>query len=333
MKKIFFLLSILIVCACTEQNESRITSRLRAPAYPLINIDTYTNAWLFGDTLYKHQPLHWTGKEFPLLGAVRVDGKVYRFLGIENNLLKPVQKMGESEPWKALYVNEAPKSDWMTRNFDDKNWKQGEGTFGKRDNHSINTLWESEHIWVRREFTLDNDLSDQKVFLEYSHDDDVEIYINGIKVVSISDRCQDNASQELKGDALLSLQKGKNVIAAYCRNKGGFAYLDLGLSMEVNGQPCFAETAVQKSAEALPTQTIYNFTCGPVDLEITFTAPLLMDDLELLSRPVNYISYKVKSNDSQSHAVDLYLEAGTAWALNMFNQASQSETFEKNDLL
>lgn len=333
MKKIFFLLSILIVCACTEQNESRMTSRLRAPAYPLINIDTYTNAWLFGDTLYKHQPLHWTGKEFPLLGAVRVDGKVYRFLGIENNLLKPVQKMGESEPWTARYVNEAPKSGWMTRNFDDKSWKKGEGTFGKRDNHNINTLWESEHIWVRREFTLDNDLSDQKVFLEYSHDDDVEIYINGIKVVSISDRCQDNASHELKGDALLSLQKGKNVIAAYCRNKGGFAYLDLGLSMEVYGQPCFAETAVQKSAEALPTQTIYNFTCGPVDLEITFTAPLLMDDLELLSRPVNYISYKVKSNDSQSHEVDLYLEAGTAWALNMFNQSSQSETFEKNDLL
>lgn len=333
MKKIIFLLSILIVCACTEQSESRINSRLRAPAYPLINIDTYTNAWLFGDTLYKDQPSHWTGKEFPLIGAARVDGKVYRFMGVEKNLFKPVQKAGESEAWIATYVNEIPDSKWKERDYDDRNWKQGEAPFGKRVNHEVSTTWESEHIWVRREFVLDEDLSDKKVFLEYSHDDDVEIYINGIEVVRVSDRCQDNARMELSGDALMSLQKGNNVIAAYCKNKGGEAYLDLGLSMEVNGQSCFESTAVQNSAEALPTQTIYNFTCGPVDLELTFTAPLLMSDLDLLSRPINYISYNIKSNDSQSHEVELYLEAGTAWALNIFNQPSVSETFEKNDLL
>jgi hypothetical protein len=62
MKKLCFLLLILVTCACTEQNEFRISSRLRAPAYPLINIDTYTNAWLFGDTLYSKQSSHWTGK-------------------------------------------------------------------------------------------------------------------------------------------------------------------------------------------------------------------------------------------------------------------------------
>lgn len=333
MKKIFFLLSILVACACTEQNESRISSRLRAPAYPLINIDTYTNAWLFGDTLYSKQPSHWTGKEFPLLGAVRVDGKIFRFMGIEKKLLKPLEKTGENESWYARYVNEQPHENWTARNFDDQNWKQGKAAFGKRENQNINTVWRSEHIWVRREFTLDDDLSGQKVFLEYSHDDDVEIYINGIEVVREKDRCQDNAVQELAEESLLSLQKGKNVIAAYCRNKGGEAYLDFGLSVEVQGQSCFTETAVQNSVEALPTQTIYNFTCGPVDLELTFTAPLLMDNLDLLSRPINYITYTFSSNDSQSHTVDLYLEAGTAWALNVFNQPSVSEAFEKDNLL
>lgn len=333
MKKLIFLLSILIVCACTEKNESRISSRLRAPAYPLINIDTYTNAWLFGDTLYQHQPSHWTGKEFPLLGAVRVDGKVYRFMGIENNLLKPVQQMGESEPWLARYVTESPGNNWMARDYNDEKWQQGKAVFGMRDNFEISTVWETEHIWVRREFVLEEDILDHKVFLEYSHDDDVVIYINGREVVNISDRCQDNALHELQGEVLLSLQKGKNVIAAYCRNRGGYAYLDFGISVEVYNQPSFTETAVQNSVEALPTQTIYNFTCGPVNLELTFTAPLLMNDLELLSRPVNYITYTIKSNDSQSHSVDIYLEAGTAWALNMFNQASVSETFEKNNLL
>jgi len=333
MKKISFFLFVLFIYACTEQNESHISSRLRAPAYPLITIDPYTNAWLFGDTLYRQQLCHWTGKDFPLLGAVRVDGKTYRFMGIENNLLKPLEKMSESEDWTARYVNEMPPKKWIERNFNDKNWKTGKAAFGKRENQNINTGWESENIWVRREFTLDNDLSGKKIFLEYSHDDDVEIYINGIEVVRISDKCQDNATQELSEEVVSSLQKGKNIIAAHCRNKGGDAFLDFGLNEEIESQACFAKTAIQDSVEALPTQTIFHFTCGPVKLQLTFTAPLLMNDLDLLSRPINYISYQVSSTDNQSHEVSLYLEAGTAWALNVYNQASKSETFEKGNLL
>ena len=167
MKKLYFLLAIFVACACTEQNESRILSRLRAPAYPLINIDTYTNAWLFGDTLYNRQPSHWTGKEFPLLGAVRVDGKVFRFMGVENNLLKPLEKMSEGTAWTACYVNETPAEDWTAPNFDDSGWKQGTAAFGRREHQNITTTWNNEHIWVRREFTLDDDLLGKKVFLEY----------------------------------------------------------------------------------------------------------------------------------------------------------------------
>jgi hypothetical protein len=334
MKKHIFLLFILIACACTEQDEPRISSRLRAPAYPLINIDTYTNAWLFGDTLYSKQLSHWTGMEFPLLGVIRVDGKLFRFMGVESKLFKPLEKTSGSGGWPARYLNEKPQGNWMARDFDDNKWKQGKAAFGKRDNdQNIGTLWDSEDVWVRREFMLDDDLPDKKIFLEYSHDDEVEIYINGIEIVSVNDRCQENALQELSEDVLSSLQKGKNVIAAHCRNIGGEAYFDAGLNMEIEERSYFSETALQNSVEALPTQTLYHFTCGPVDMELTFTAPLLMDNLDLLSRPVNYITYTISSNDSRSHAVELYLEAGTSWALNIFNQPSESEAVEKNGLL
>jgi hypothetical protein len=334
MKKHILLLFILIACACTEQTEPRISSRLRAPAYPLITIDTYTNAWLFGDTLYNKQLSHWTGIDFPLLGVIRVDGKAFRFMGMESKLFKPLEKTGESEGWQAKYVNEKPLDDWKGQDFDDNDWKQGRAAFGKRENdQNINTSWENEHIWVRREFMPDGNLRDKKIFLEYSHDDEVEIYINGIEIVTVNDKCQENALLELSEEVVLSLQKGKNVIAAHCKNTGGEAYLDFGLYMEIEEQPCFTETAVQNSVEALPTQTIYHFTCGPVDMELTFTAPLLMDKLDLLSRPINYITYKISSNDSQSHTVDLYLEAGTSWALNILNQPSESTAFEKNGLL
>ena len=199
MKNIYSLLIVIVVCACTEQNNLNISSRLRAPAYPLINIDAYTNAWLFGDKLFNKQPTHWTGKEFPLLGAVRVDEKAYRFMGVENNLLKPLEKMSEGEGWIARFVNEEPPENWNSRNFDDNRWKLGKAAFGKRENQDINSSWDSENIWVRREFALDYDLSGKKVFLEYSHDDDVEIFINGIEVVRIYDRCQDNVLMELSG--------------------------------------------------------------------------------------------------------------------------------------
>jgi len=61
-----------------EENKS-----LRAPAYPLITIDPYTSAWSFSDKLNNGVVRHWTGKEYPLVGALRVDGRCYRFLGLE----------------------------------------------------------------------------------------------------------------------------------------------------------------------------------------------------------------------------------------------------------
>lgn len=94
--------------------------------------------------------------------------------------------------------------------------------------------------------------------------------------------------------------KGKNVLAAHCHNTTGGAYVDFGL-YRLNKQTTGFETAaVQKSVSVLPTQTYYTFTCGPVELDLVFTAPLMMDDLDLLSTPVNYISYRVRSLDKNS---------------------------------
>ena len=334
MKKLFYLLLILTLFSCRKEHDPRITTNLRAPAFPIINIDTYTNAWLFGDTLYQNQLMHWTGKEFPLIGAIQVDGEVYRFMGVEKNLIKSIVNTVYNEDWSGKFVTNLPAGDWKSIDYNDSNWNIGKGAFGVRSaGQKSNTEWSSENIWVRREFILDEDLINSKFILEYSHDDDVEVFVNGVEVVRVNGYCQDNALIELPVEALATLKKGKNVIAAYCKNLGGDAYLDFGLNIEYQEEARFPKTAVQKSVNVLPTQTIYNFTCGPVDLELIFTAPLLMDNLDLLSRPINYISYNIKSNDSKSHAVNLYLEGSQTWALNVFNQKSETEIFEKNNLL
>ena len=54
-------------------------NELRAPATPLVTIDPYTSAWSFADRLNEESVRHWTGRNFPLLGSLRVDG--FRLMG------------------------------------------------------------------------------------------------------------------------------------------------------------------------------------------------------------------------------------------------------------
>jgi len=65
----------------TAQEKS--DEKLRAPAYPLITIDPYFSLWSMNDTLFSDVTRHWTETRQSLIGAIRVDGEVYRFLGKE----------------------------------------------------------------------------------------------------------------------------------------------------------------------------------------------------------------------------------------------------------
>ena len=49
----------------------------------------------------------------------------------------------------------------------------------------------------------------------------------------------------------------------------------------------------QRSVEVTPTSTKYVFENDLLGLEMTFTTPLLLDRLDILTRPVSYVSYKI----------------------------------------
>ena len=339
MKKhysLFFLLFIpqLVGCSGSGVNfQAGKKNDLRAPAYPLITIDPYTSAWSFTNNLYDDPVRHWTGKKFPLIGAIRVDGKAYRFMGKEDVVLKTILPTAIREKWDALYTEKEPASGWLSKDFNDASWKAGKAAFGTSEMPNLSTPWESSDIWVRRSFDLpDDNYSAQTIILEYSHDDVFELYVNGIEVVNTGNTWKNNVLVELPAEVVATLKSGKNTIAAHCHNTVGGAYVDFGLYKKEDKGSNFDLVAVQKSANVLPTQTYYTFECGPVQLDMIFTSPLLLDDLDLMSTPVNYISYQVQSLDGKEHDVQVYMEATPHWAIDNEGQPVSYEKEVKNGI-
>ncbi|MBO8484492.1 MAG: DUF4965 domain-containing protein [Bacteroidetes bacterium] len=328
------LAGVLASCSNSPAHTEVIKNDLRAPAWPLVTIDPYTSAWSMSDKLYDGSVKHWTGKDFPLIGAVRVDGTVYRFMGTEDIELFPVVPTSQQGQWYGNYTERKPSGNWTAPDFNDSSWKKAEGAFGTTESEPIaKTDWSSPNIWVRRTFELDEDLTRHKVYLEFCNDDDAIFYINGIEVHNTGAVCHKNEVVRVPDEAVATLKKGKNIIAAECKNPVANGLLDFGLLIQKEMHTALELTAQQTSADVQATQTHYTFKCGPVDLALTFTAPQFLEDLELLSRPVNYISYDIRSNDGQKHDVSIYMEASPRWALDQPYQESISETFTDGNLV
>ncbi len=277
---------------------------------------------------------HWTSAKKPLLGALRVDGKVYRFLGKDKINLVPIAPMTNVERWEAAYTNSQPSNGWQEFQFDDSNWKKGKAAFGSRDMERIHTEWKGDNtdIYIRRTFDFNEPNIAEDIYLIYSHDDVFELYLNGEKLISTGLVWKNNVYLKLSEEAKKKLRKGKNVIAAHCHNTTGGSYVDFGLFREKENAVKFANEAVQKSVDVLATSTYYTFTCGPVELDVVFTAPQLIDDLDLLSTPINYVSYRVRSLDKKTHDVQFYMETTPELAINESNQPTVARTLSKNGI-
>lgn len=57
--------------------------KMRMPSIPLITVDPYFSVWT--DNINSKPTTHWTAAENNIIGYVNIDGKVYRFLGDDDN--------------------------------------------------------------------------------------------------------------------------------------------------------------------------------------------------------------------------------------------------------
>jgi hypothetical protein len=295
----------------------------KAPAYPLITHDPYFSVWSFADTLNSKPTTHWTGSSQPLLGWVKVDGQVYSFLGDKEKAWKTILPASDESSFTVRYTEEKPADDWVKEGFDDSKWNTGTAPFGNND--VAPTKWLKRDLYARRVFELKD--MDTAIFLKTVHDDDCEIFLNGEKVYSSA------LIRKYKYTSIQNLlKKGRNILAVHGINTGGDSWLDFGIAAEKMENTSAPAKAVQQSVTITATQTKYVFNCGKVTLDVKFISPLLMDDLQLLSRPVSYVSFKATSKDGVAHSVQVFFGASTDLAVNEPSQQVTVQTVPSNSL-
>lgn len=301
-----------------------VAQEKKAPSYPLITHDPYFSIWSNTDQLNHSVTKHWTGAEQSLLGVIKVDGRSYGFLGAMEQVFKNVLASSDDQAYNFKYTESEPAGEWRSADYNDADWKSGAAPFGDAEHHA-KTEWKSKDLWVRRSFDLAS-LNLKDLSLKINHDDNIHVYLNGTLIYEHKGWTDNKFIYvPVKPEVIKGLKKTKNVLAIHIINTAGGQGLDAGLVTKaplVN--PILA--AQQKNVNVTATQTRYEFKAGGIDLSLTFTSPLLLDDLDLISRPVSYITYKVKSNDKKVHNVEVLFNASTNIAVNTPAQEVRAES-------
>jgi hypothetical protein len=93
-----------------------------------------------------------------------------------------------------------------------------------------------------------------------------------------------------------------------------------------NNPPPSIAAAQIKEVTVTATRTIYKYTCGPVNLQLQFTSPLLLNNWTVLTRPVSYITVTLQSNDGKPHNAQASISVSTNVCVNKPEQEVTATT-------
>ncbi|HUY92838.1 MAG TPA: DUF1549 and DUF1553 domain-containing protein [Pirellulales bacterium] len=167
----------------------------------------------------------------------------------------------QSQNWRYTFAQ--PAADWFAAAFDDAGWQTGPGGFGTKGTPGavVRTVWDSEHIWLRRHFELSADsLASEnlaKLRLLVHHDDEAEIYLNGVLAAQVAGFLVEYQPLPIAAEALAALKPGDNVLAVYCHQTTGGQYIDAGIEAEDSA------AASGEAQSALPLEAVAAFQTSP----------------------------------------------------------------------
>ena len=134
----------------------------------------------------------------------------------------------ESQRWR--YTTARPGEGWQQPGFDDSEWREGPGGFGTEQTPGarVGTVWNTNDLWLRRAVTLDGPLPTAPQ-LRIHHDEDAEVYLNGVLVASLQGYTTGYVLVPLDAAGRAALQRGANTLAVHVRQTDGGQYIDVGL--------------------------------------------------------------------------------------------------------
>lgn len=310
---------------------------LRLPSVPLLVNNPFFSIWSNYDNLTDGPTRHWCEKEKAIDGILLVDGTPYRFMGNGSNIvLDPIAGMtvdGYDWSGKVCYDKQSG-TNWTQTGFNDSAWKTEQAAWGTPGEYpNIKNSWTATNsdIYVRREINLTADDLKKDLWVMFSHDDVFELYLDGSQVASTGETWIQGETKQIPAGIKNKLTPGKHTLAAHCHNTSGGAYIDFGIYANIK-EPSTVEFAKQNSVNVLATNSFYNFTCGPVNLDLVFTSPVLIDDLDVLSTPINYISYQVTSTDGKEHDVKFYLATTAQFTVNEMGHKTETQIVTEKGL-
>ncbi|MGA2498710.1 MAG: glycoside hydrolase family 2 TIM barrel-domain containing protein [Tepidisphaeraceae bacterium] len=196
----------------------------------LTDVEQEQNGVYFYDRKPKYDPA--------LLKAINARPAAYETQGpiVRHIVWKPILPTSQETAQNWRYTTNKPADNWFAAKFDDTGWTQAKGGFGTKGTPGavIGTVWDSSDIWMRRTFRVEQaDIS--LAALRLHHDEDVEVYLNGRKIVELVGFVTDY--QLILNAALAkALVAGENIIAVHCLNKVGGQFVDVGIDAGVESK-------------------------------------------------------------------------------------------------
>jgi hypothetical protein len=144
--------------------------------------------------------------------------------------VRTLVETSEQTGQKWRYTIQKPAAGWEKPEFDAAAWKEGEGGFGTAmtPGSHVRTEWNTADIWIRREAEL-KAAPTGEVLLRIHHDEDAEIFINGVLAGRVRGYVTDYGLVALTPEGRKALKAGKNTIAVHCHQTSGGQYIDAGL--------------------------------------------------------------------------------------------------------
>ena len=125
-----------------------------------------------------------------------------------------------------------PARGWEQPAFDDHTWQKGPGGFGTSGTPgaAIGTNWNTPDIWLRREIILPAGVTHTRLQLFIYHDEDAEIYLDGVLAASETGYVTSYQPVEIPAPVQAKLKPGAKVlIAVHCHQTGGGQGIDVGV--------------------------------------------------------------------------------------------------------